>query len=78
MDICLVKDKIFVLNNGASIRNSKIKAIYFSDIVGRFVQDKIKEKLSSKPLILSTVSKMAGLGYIPCRFLRKVGIWLEL
>lgn len=41
----LSKDKIFVLNNGSSIRNSKIKPIYFSDIVGRFVQDKIKEKI---------------------------------
>ncbi len=41
----LVKDKIFVLNNGSSIRNSKIKPVYFSDIVGRFVQDKIKEKI---------------------------------
>ena len=38
-------DKIFVLNNGSSIRNSKIKPIYFSDIVGRFAQDKIKEKI---------------------------------
>lgn len=38
-------DKIFVLNNGSSIRNSKIKPIYFSDIVGRFAQDKIKERI---------------------------------
>lgn len=41
----LQSDKIFVLNNGSSIRNSKIKPIYFSDIVGRFAQDKIKERI---------------------------------
>ncbi len=38
-------EKIFVLNNGSSIRNSKIKPIYFSDIVARFAQDKIKERI---------------------------------
>lgn len=39
------KDGIFVLNNGSSIRNSRIKPIYYSDIVGRFASDKIKEKI---------------------------------
>lgn len=41
----LQKDKIYVLNTGSSIRNSKIKPIYYSNIVGRFAIDKIKEKI---------------------------------
>lgn len=41
----LQNDKIFVLNNGASIRNTKVKPIYFSDIVRKFAQDKIKEHI---------------------------------
>ncbi len=41
----LQNDKIAVLNNGSSIRNSKIKPIYYSDIVGRFALDRIKEKI---------------------------------
>ncbi|MHC1705171.1 MAG: ATP-binding cassette domain-containing protein [Tenuifilaceae bacterium] len=41
----LQKDKIFVLNTGSSIRNSKIKPIYYSNIIGRFAIDKIKEKI---------------------------------
>lgn len=41
----LQKNRIFVLNNGSSIRNPKIKPIYYSDIVGRFALDKIKEKI---------------------------------
>ncbi|HQB76889.1 MAG TPA: ATP-binding cassette domain-containing protein [Tenuifilaceae bacterium] len=41
----LHKDKVFVLNNGASIRDTRIKPIYYSDIVGRFALDRIKEKI---------------------------------
>lgn len=41
----LQKDKIYVLNNGSSIRNTKIKPIYYSNIVGRFAVDRIKEKI---------------------------------
>jgi ABC-type multidrug transport system ATPase subunit len=41
----LQNDKIYVLNNGSSIRNTKIKPIYYSNIVGRFAVDRIKEKI---------------------------------
>jgi len=41
----LQKDKIYVLNTGSSIRNSKIKPIYYSNIVTRFAFDRIKEKI---------------------------------
>lgn len=41
----LQKDKIYVLNTGSSIRNNKIKPIYYSNIVTRFAFDRIKEKI---------------------------------
>ncbi|HUX54443.1 MAG TPA: ATP-binding cassette domain-containing protein [Williamwhitmania sp.] len=41
----LVPNRIFVLNAGASIRNAKIKPIYYSDILSRFTLDKIKEPI---------------------------------
>ncbi len=41
----LQKDKTYVLNNGSSIRNNKIKPIYYSNIVSRFAIDRIKEKI---------------------------------
>jgi ABC transport system ATP-binding/permease protein len=41
----LHKDKVFVLNNGSSIRNPKLTPIYYSDIVARFTLDKIKERI---------------------------------
>ncbi len=42
----LLPDRIFVLNAGASIRNAKIKSIYYSDILSRFTLDKIKERIT--------------------------------
>ncbi len=39
-------DKIYIINPGASIRNHKIRPIYYSDIVGKFNQDKTLYKLS--------------------------------
>lgn len=41
----LQKDKIYVLNTGSSIRNNKIKPIYYSNIVSTFAIDRIKEKI---------------------------------
>ncbi|SDB89562.1 ATP-binding cassette domain-containing protein [Williamwhitmania taraxaci] len=42
----LLPDRIFVLNAGASIRNAKINAIYYSDILSRFTLDKVKERIT--------------------------------
>ena len=41
----LEKDKINILTNGASIRNPKIKPIYYGDIIGQFNIDKIKSRI---------------------------------
>jgi len=40
------EDKIYVLNNGSSIKNQQIKPIYYSDIVSRFQLGKIKGLLT--------------------------------
>jgi len=69
----LVKDKIFVLNNGASIRNSKIKAIYFSDIVGRFVHDKIKEKIIFEAIDIEYQFKNGRIGLHTMSFSQESG-----
>ena len=39
-------DKIYVVNPGASIRNAKIRPIYYSDIVGIFNRNQIVEKIT--------------------------------
>jgi len=40
------EDKIYVLNNGSSVKNQQIKPIYYSDIVSRFQLDKIKGRIT--------------------------------
>jgi ABC-type multidrug transport system ATPase subunit len=40
------EDKIYVLNNGSSIKNQQIKSIFYSDIVSRFQLDKIKDRIT--------------------------------
>ncbi|MFH2096370.1 MAG: ATP-binding cassette domain-containing protein [Bacteroidota bacterium] len=40
----LQQDKIYVLTPGSSIRDSKIKPVYYSDIVSAFIQDESKVK----------------------------------
>ena len=39
-------DKVYVVTPGASIRNPKIRPIYYSDIVGIFNRDQEKEKVT--------------------------------
>ncbi len=41
----LHKNKIYVFNTGSSLRDRKGKPIYYSDVLGRFQEDRIKEKL---------------------------------
>ncbi len=38
-------DRFYVLNQGASIRGSKIKPIYYSDLIGAFLNDGNREKI---------------------------------
>ncbi len=39
------KDKVYAFNTGSSIRNQQIDPIYYSDIVSRFAEDKIKSRI---------------------------------
>ena len=39
------EDKVYVFTTGSSIRNQQIKPLYYSDVVSRFQQDKLKEKI---------------------------------
>jgi ABC-type multidrug transport system ATPase subunit/uncharacterized tellurite resistance protein B-like protein len=41
----LQKDKAYVFNYGSSIRNPQVKPIYYSDIVSRFNDDKLRSKV---------------------------------
>jgi len=39
------RDKVYPFNYGSSIRNQQIKPIYYSDVVNRYAEDKIKSKI---------------------------------
>src|SRR6056297_1040268 len=41
----LEQEKVYVLNNGASIRNPKIRPIYYGDIISQFNIDRIKTSI---------------------------------
>ena len=48
----LQKEKVYVFNTGASIRDRKSKPIYYSDLVGKFRADKIKDKINYQAINL--------------------------
>jgi len=41
----LEQEKVYVLNNGASIRNPKIRPIYYGDIISQYNVDRIKSRI---------------------------------
>ncbi len=42
----LAQDKIYILTEGSSIRSPRVHPIYYSDIIGRFLADTSKSKIS--------------------------------
>ncbi len=40
------QERVYILTHGSSIRSSKIKPIYYSDIIGKFLADKTKAKIT--------------------------------
>ena len=40
------KERVHILTPGSSLRNSKVKPIYYSDIIGRFLADSSKARIS--------------------------------
>jgi ABC-type multidrug transport system ATPase subunit len=41
----ILQERVYMFNYGSSIRNQQIKPIYYSDVVGRYTDDKIKTKI---------------------------------
>jgi hypothetical protein len=44
----IIPGRHIILNNGSSIRSSKVKPIYYSDIIGKYLSDKTKAKVVFK------------------------------
>lgn len=55
-------NRFYVLNQGASIRGSKIKPIYYSDIIGTFLQDDSRERISFQTQSLEYKFKRGNIG----------------
>ncbi len=55
-------DRFYILNQGASIRGSKIKPIYYSDIIGTFLKDESQEKITFTSQNLSYKFKRGNIG----------------
>jgi ABC-type multidrug transport system ATPase subunit len=55
-------NRFHVLNQGASIRGAKIKPIYYSDIIGGFLNDKDAEKISFRATGVSYKFRNGNIG----------------
>jgi ABC-type multidrug transport system ATPase subunit len=59
------KDRIYVLTHGSSIRGPKVKPIYQSDIINRFLSDTVSEKITFKAKDITYVFKGGNIGLHP-------------
>jgi len=64
----LEQEKIHVLNNGASIRNPKIKPIYYGDIISQYNVDRIKSRILFEAKKIGYTFKSGGVGLRPLSF----------
>jgi len=69
----LTPNKVRVLNNGSSIKNSKIIPIYFSDIVSKFHEMGVKTKLFIEANGLTYKFKNGNMGFHKLDLLEKSG-----
>ena len=69
----LQKNKVFVLNNGSSIRSANAKPIYYSDIVGQFRLDKLTERIVFEVDDISYRFMNGKLGLQPMSFTEESG-----
>ncbi len=58
----IVNNRFYILNQGASIRGSKIKPIYYSDIIGTFLKDDSREKITFEAKELEYRFKRGNIG----------------
>jgi len=62
-----------VLNNGASIRNPKIKPIYYGDIISQFNIDRMKSRILFEAKDIMYQFKSGGIGLHPLSFTEESG-----
>jgi ABC-type multidrug transport system ATPase subunit len=66
-------DKVFVFKTGSSLRNSRIRPIYYSDVVGCFIEDKITSKIVYQTDNITYRFKDGGLGLHEINFTEESG-----
>jgi len=69
----LKKNKVYVLSPGASIRNSIIKPIYYSDLVSAFISDNIKTGISFEAKNIEYYFKNGAIGLHEMSFYEESG-----
>jgi len=69
----LEQEKVYVLNNGASIRNPKIKPIYYGDIISQFNIDRMKSRILFEAKDIMYQFKSGGIGLHPLSFTEESG-----
>ena len=67
------QDKVYVFTNGSSIRNPLIKPIYYSDVVGKFQMDKIRDKIIFEVNEIEYLFKEGKHGLHPLSFKEESG-----
>ncbi|MDA3953890.1 MAG: ATP-binding cassette domain-containing protein [Bacteroidales bacterium] len=69
----LEQEKVYVLNNGASIRNPKIKPIYYGDIISQYNVDRIKSRIVFDSREIGYQFKSGGIGLHSMSFTEESG-----
>ncbi|MFW5962855.1 MAG: ATP-binding cassette domain-containing protein [Bacteroidota bacterium] len=69
----LEKDKVYVLNVGASIRSSKVSPIYYGDIISLFNIDRIKTRITFEAKGVDYIFKSGDIGLRDISFLEDSG-----
>lgn len=69
----LEQEKVYVLNNGASIRNPKIKPIYYGDIISQYNIDRIKSRIVFDSREIGYKFKTGGIGLHTMSFTEESG-----
>lgn len=66
-------DRNYVLTHGSSIRSAKVKPIYQSDVISRFLSDTVSEKIVFKATDLQYVFKGGNIGLHPFNMVEESG-----
>ncbi len=69
----LEQDKVYVLNVGASIRSSKIRSIYYGDIISRFNIDRIGSRITFQANNIHYQFHSGDIGIHPMSFSEESG-----